>query len=209
MNKPLNTSPWLLLDDPDLTPEQVWSVYAWAGQDGVRVLRDGVVIADTAQQAFDGVKRFAWTPVTAANEAELADLIARADEAYVRRSAFGADGTERFMLVFRTEDRTNPFRFRWVQASTEAAARSTWPDQGEEHAPLAVLPLAVLVTMRDQVRQVRLARGAGAMNDARDFPDRADRLMKIDVERIGEEKFKADLEWLKQWMAEPEAGSTP
>lgn len=107
MNKPLNTSPWLLLDDPDLTPEQVWSVYAWAGQDGVRVLRDGVVIADTVQQAFDGVKRFAWTPTCAANEAELTDLVSRADEAYVRRNAFGVEGTERFMLVFGTEDPGN------------------------------------------------------------------------------------------------------
>lgn len=96
-----------------------------------------------------------------------------------------------------------------MQASTEAAARSTWPDLGEEHAPLAVLPLAVLLTMHDQVRQVRLDRGAGAMNDARDFPDRAERLEKIDVERIGAERFQADLEWLNRWLAEPEAGSTP
>ncbi len=187
MTKPLNPSPWLLLDEPDLTRDQVWGIYAWAGQAGCRVPREGVVIADTAQQAIDAVKRHDWTPVMVINEATLHTQITRAvyRPDHVVRNLFGQAGTDRFLLVFNfnTDEPETPLRLRWVQASSEAAARSTWPELGETHAPKVVIPLAMLMALRDRVRQVRLERGVGAMSDGRQFPDRDERWFELEAQK--------------------------
>lgn len=210
MTKPLNPSPWLLLDEPDLTRDQVWGIYAWAGEPGARIPRDGVVIADTMQQAIDAVKQSGWTPVMVINEATLHTQITRAvyRPDLVVRNLFGQVGTERFMLVFNfnTDELETPLRLRWVQASSEAAARSTWPELGEKHAPKVVIPLAMLMALRDRVRQVRLERGVGAMNDGRPFENPVLRSMQIAREKVGD---GAAIEARRKFAEKMGGGSTP
>lgn len=210
MSKPLNPSPWLLLDEPDLTRDQVWGIYAWAGQAGCRVPRDGVVIADTMQQAIDAVKGYGWTPVMVINEATLHTQITRAvhHPDHVVRNLFGQAGTDRFMLVFNfnTDEPEMPLRLRWVQASSETAARSTWPELGETHAPKVVVPLAMLMALRDRVRQVRLERGVGAMNDRRPFENTVLRSMQIAREKVGD---GAAIEARRKFAEKMGSGSAP
>jgi hypothetical protein len=204
MNKPLNPSPWLLLDDPDLSPEQVWGFYAWAGERGCRVPLVGVVIADTAQQANDAVKQVDWTPVFAANETALNTLLARVEMAHVMRNIFGQVGQNAFLLVFESDESGTPLWFRWVRASSEPAARSAWPDLGESHAPKAVITFDTVAALRKRAREVRLARGVGATNDGRPFEDVIMRTMLIAREHVGEE---AAIE-AKRKFAEKMAGVT-
>ena len=177
-------------------------VLATAGQGGLKVLREGIAIADTAEQAAEAIKRSRWTPLVLVNETALNAQIAAAEGAptYVVRNLFGHAGTHRFGLVFASHEANNPIRIAWVMAANEKAAKHSWRLLGESEEPAAVLKLSDLVDLRDKVRKVRVSRGEGAIDDGREFDDRTQRLEKIDRERIGEEEFDADLKWLSEWL---------
>jgi hypothetical protein len=207
-------SSWVLDSEPDLTPDQVWGIYAWGGQAGCRVAREGVVIADSTQQAIDAVKLSQWTPVAVMNESALNHMLAHVEGAHVVRNIFGQAGSECFLLVFGI-DEPGPLRVHWVRASSEAAARSTWPDLGESQAPKAVIPIALLTAMRDRVRQVRLDRGEGAMSDGRHFenPDARWYALEAQCRPGGQEALNAQIEKLHalrlRVQAKHEARSNP
>ena len=193
---------WLLNDEPDLTPEQVWMVLAAAGQGGLKVLREGIVIADTAEQASEAIKRSRWTPLVLVNETALNAQIAAAEGAptYVVRNLFGHAGTHRFGLGFASREANNPIRIAWVMAANERAAKHSWRSLGESEEPTAVFKISDLVDLRDKVRKVRVSRGEGAMTDGRQFENPVKRWSAIDRERIGEEEFDAGVEWLHGWL---------
>ncbi|OOG59933.1 hypothetical protein [Rhodanobacter sp. C03] len=195
-------SAWLLNDEPDLTPDQVWTVLAAAGQGDVKVLREGVAIADTAEQASKAIERSRWIPLVIVNETALDAQIAEAEKApaYVVRNFFGHAGTHRFGCVFATHEAKNPIRMAWVLAANEQAASHAWRHLGETEKPTAVFKVSDLVGLRDKARQVRLRRGNGAMTDGREFADRAQRWRKLDIERIGEDKIEASRKRLSEWL---------
>ncbi|UJM85507.1 hypothetical protein [Rhodanobacter denitrificans] len=197
---PTKPSPWLLNDEPDLTPDQVWMVLASAGQGGLKVLREGVAIADTAEQAAKGIEQSRWTPLVLVNETALDAQISVAEKAptYVVRNVFGHAGTHRFACVFATNDDQRPMRLVWVLAPNENAARHAWRHLGETEEPTAVFKLSDLVASRDKVRDVRLHRGDGAMTDGRDFSNWRERWRGLEEQNRpgGRAEFEADMKEL-------------
>lgn len=183
-------SPRLLKDEPDLTPDQVWMVLASAG--GLKVLREGVAIADTAEQASKAIERSQWTPLIAINETALNAQVTAAEGAptYVVRNVFGHAGTHRFGLAFATHEAKNPVRLAWVLAANEHAAEHAWCHLGETEKPTAVFKLSDLVELRDKVRKVRLNRGDGAMTDGRQFENLTLRVIMLARERAGSEVWE-------------------
>lgn len=199
---PTKPSPWLLNDEPDLTPDQVWMVLASAGQGGLKVLREGVAIADTAEQAAKAIERSRWTALVLVNETALDAQITAAEGAptYVVRNVFGHAGTHRFGLVFATHEAKNSIRMAWVLAANEQAAKHAWRHLGETEKPTAVFKLSDLVELRDKVREVRLHRGDGAMTDGRQFENRLDRWCDLEAQKMpgGRAQFDAEMEDLHE-----------
>lgn len=192
MNDTKKPYPRLLAGEPDLTLDQVWGFIALSGQGESRFVHDGVVIADTADQAVRAVVRKGWTPWLVLSETMLDDHLAAAETGptHVVRNFIGWAGTHRFACVFASLDEQVPFRLVWVLASSEAWARSAWPQLGETHAPKAVLAIETLVELRNEVRQVRLDRGDGALTDGRPFEHLAERVIELARERVGESVWK-------------------
>lgn len=195
-------SPWLLNDEPDLTPDQVWIVLAAAGQGELKVLREGIAIADTAEQAAKAIERSRWTPLVLVNETALDAQISIAEEAptYVVRNVFGHAGTHRFACVFATHEAQKPIRLNWVLAANEQAARHAWRHLGEVEEPAAIFSVSDLVSLRDKVREVRLHRGDGAMTDGRKFENRLERWCDLEAQKMpgGRPQFDAELEDLHE-----------
>lgn len=198
-------SSWLLNNEPDLTPDQVWMVLAEAGQGGLKVIREGVAIADTAEQAFKAIERSHWTPLVAVNETALSAQIAAADAepAYVVRNLFGHAGTHRFACAFATHEVKNPMRLDWVLAANEQAARHAWRDLGESEEPAAIFSVSDLIVLRDKVRDVRLHRGDGAMTDGRNFENSLERWCDLEAQKLpgGHAQFDAESEDLEDIVA--------
>lgn len=104
-------SSWLLNNEPDLTPDQVWMVLGTP--DHGRSILNGVAIADTAEQASEIVEeQYQWEPLVVVSETGLDEWIetAEAAPAYVVRNVFGHAGTRRFSCMFVTHDAQHPIR---------------------------------------------------------------------------------------------------
>jgi hypothetical protein len=200
-------SDWLLRDEPDLTPDQVWAVLATAGQGGIKVLRTGVVIADTAEQVQNALAQCEWDPLGIFTERALDDLMARvtAAPAHVVRNWLGQPGTERFALIYPNPASQPPIRLFWVLAASAHAAEHAWKDIGEKTPPPMVTPLAEIELLRDKARAVRSNRGNGAMFDGRVFANWEKRMTSITKERIGPEVYEAN----RRKLAEKLAGISP
>jgi hypothetical protein len=194
-------SSWLLNSEPDLTPDQVWVVLAEAGQGGLKVMREGVAIADTAEQAIRAIERSQWTPLVAVNETALDAQVAEAEAkpAYVVRNLLGHAGDHRFACAFATHEAKNPIRIDWVLATNAQAARHAWRHLGETEEPAAIFSISDLVSLRDKVREVRLHRGEGAMTDGRNFENRLERWCDLEAQELpgGRAQFDEDLEDLQ------------
>lgn len=103
-------SKWLLTGEPDLTTDQVWAVLATAGQGGIKVLRDGVVIADTADQVRQKLLRMEWTPIHIINETALNAQITKVENAsVVRRYIWAATTAFLQLLVVPSIPDRSPF----------------------------------------------------------------------------------------------------
>jgi hypothetical protein len=195
--------PRLLKEEPDLNPNQVWAVLATAGQDGIKVLRDGVVIADTAEQAMKAVERSQWTPLAVLNETALNVQISHAEmaPAYVVKNMFGQPGSVRFACMFSTSASEKLIRIAWVLAADESAAEHAWPHLGATKKPTVIFKLSDLVDLRDRVRHVRVNRCAGAMTDARQTENQALRVIMLARERAGAEAWEDARKKFAQKMA--------
>lgn len=126
MNDTRKPYPRLLAAEPDFTPDQVWGFVALSGQGETRFMHDGVVIADTAEQAVRAVSNKGWIPWVVLSETMLDQHMAAAETGptHVVRNFIGWAGTHRFACVFATPDEQNPFRLVSVLAGSEAWARS-------------------------------------------------------------------------------------
>jgi hypothetical protein len=208
MKKPLNPSSWLLLDEPDLTPDQVWAVPVFAGKSifGNQVYRTKVVIADTADQAMKAMADF-WPPLVALCETTLNAQIALAETGPVRRSHnySGLIGTHRFMCIFATKDPTDPYRMMWIRTASRQAAFDAWRQLGENQKPFMVIELFGLKLLRDEVRQVRLNRGNGTVTDGREWLNRMDeRWIPLQQDKRGQFVY-----WHSHPDRTPETDDTP
>jgi len=73
---PLPISKWLLLDEPALTADQVWIVFALEAQgEDIRML-EGAVIADSLEEAMVAVMRFQFAPIGGFNLQTIEGFIA-------------------------------------------------------------------------------------------------------------------------------------
>jgi hypothetical protein len=75
MNAP-NLTVWLLKSEPDLTPDQVWTVMALSE---TGTLMQETVIADTRQQVVNELLDMQWTPLVVMNEPMIDRTIADAE----------------------------------------------------------------------------------------------------------------------------------
>lgn len=205
MNKRLNPSPWLLLDDPDLTPDQVYFCTHTAGQGGHVEIRHSVMIGDTADEAEYGITLSDWKPLMIVSESWLDQFIDTGEQetAHVVRNFFGRAGTLRFACSFNTQDAENPTRMVWVLASSEKAARSAWRKLGETQPPIAVVLLSDMIEIRDIARAVRLNRGIGAGWDGRALATEERGY------RLAQEKRGLALYWKAHPDRTPETDATP
>lgn len=190
-------APWLLDAEPDLTADQVWLVLATAGQAEVKVFREAVAIADTAEQAMTAIGNHQWNPLVALNETTLESYVTlgQAAPAAVVNNLLGQPGTQRFVLVFAAPENTPPVRLVWVLAAHEHLASHAWRALGESEEPLLVLRFADFLSAHETVKTVRLNRGRGAMVDGRPFEDSLSRWCALEAQALpgGVAQFEANV----------------
>jgi len=191
-------SKWLLDNEPDLTPEQVWMVFAQSRPD-VPIISRKAVIADTEQQAMDALTKFGFKPMVAINEATLIREIeaANAQPAKVVRGPNG----QRFGLVYITPGDAQPVRIAWVIAPDQGKARRSVPFFSKK--PFGVMDVQAMTAMQDELEQARSERGNGVTSDGRDFDNRQERWIALESQKIGgRDKFDADVQWIMDRVKE-------
>lgn len=189
----MSSSPWLLPEEPDLSPEQVWMGWATTGQGGLVTVREGVVLADTEEQAMQALVDARWTPSTVMSEAALSAHLARARATVAGR---GAPRDACFALLFA--DTPPSLRWRWIRTAPTTDAQHAWRLLDEPQAPLVILPLATVEAVRDRLQQVRVQRGEGAIADGRSFEQPHVRQCALEAQTLpgGRAQFEAEVQAL-------------
>lgn len=199
----LNTSDWLLPEEPDLTPDQVWAVLAT----GNGQLQSEIVLADTVQQAMDSIACDHIVPHMCVSESQLERRIALAQnqKAHIVHSPFRLRGLHRFGFAFK-----DPSRVVWVDADNANSAMKALPDIGEAATPIGMINVQGDIDLRNRLRRVREARGNDAVADGRFIGRLEARIKALDISRLpgGQEEYESGVAWVDNLLRDKRAKST-